>query len=190
MNTTASFKQGRFIRWYCNIWLGGMVYYLHHGDSSPRGPSYLVRPICPLSRLLSLTPPPDAVAVHTHTHTTLRTTLSNRHPHTAVTFAHAGIRPPRLSPPHPPLPHLSPPHPPVIPDTGDPSEAAGRGGDGPAAHGLWCAAGPNSPSRSLPVTAPHLSRPRRRATTSKNRGGTPLSCKSLPLLPVSCRCLR
>jgi hypothetical protein len=68
MNTTASFKQGRFIRWYCNIWLGGMVYYLHHGDSSPCGPSYLVRPICPLSRPLSLTPPPDVVAVHTHTH--------------------------------------------------------------------------------------------------------------------------
>jgi hypothetical protein len=178
MNTTVSFKQGRFIRWYCNIWLAGMVYYLHHDDSSPRGPSYLVRPICPLSRPLSLTPPPDAVAVHTHT--TLRTTLSNRHPHTAVTVAHAGIRPP----------HLSPPHPLVIPDTGDPSEAAGRGGDGPAVHGLWCAAGPNSPSRSLPVTAPRLSRPRRRATTSKNRGGTPLRCQSLPLLPVSCRCLR
>jgi hypothetical protein len=97
MNTTVSFKQGRFIRWYCNIWLAGMVYYLHHSDSSPCGPSYLVRPICPLSRPLSLTPPPDAVAVHTHT--TLRTTLSNRHPHTAVTVAHAGIRLPHLSPP-------------------------------------------------------------------------------------------
>ena len=113
MNTTVSFNQGRFIRWYCNIWLAGMVYYLHHGDSSPRGPSYLVRPICALSRPLSLTPPPDAVAVHTHT--TLRTTPSNRHPHTAVAVAHAGIRPPHLSPPHPPPPHLSPPHPPVIP---------------------------------------------------------------------------
>jgi hypothetical protein len=79
MNTTVSFKQGRFIRWYCNIWLAGMVYYLHHGDSSPRGPSYLVRPICPLSRPLSLTPPPDAVAVHTHTPPSARLSATDTH---------------------------------------------------------------------------------------------------------------
>jgi hypothetical protein len=104
MNTTVSFKQGRFIRWYCNIWLAGMVYYLHHGDSSPRGPSYLVRPICPLSRPLSLTPPPDAVAVHTHTPPSARLSATDTHtpPSQSLTRGSArrtSLHPTRLSSP-------------------------------------------------------------------------------------------
>jgi hypothetical protein len=44
MNTTASSELGRFITWYYNVWLAGMVYYLHRSDndSSLCGLSYLV----------------------------------------------------------------------------------------------------------------------------------------------------
>jgi hypothetical protein len=149
MNTTVSSKLGRFIRWYCNVWLAGMVHYLHRGDSSPRGLSYLAAE-AHLSPLASGSAAPDPTSRRRrhspqfHTHTTLRTTLSNRHPRTAVTVVHAGIRPP----------HLSPPHPPVIPDTGDPSEAVGRGGDGPTVHGFVVCGGSKLPLALPPGDGP------------------------------------
>jgi hypothetical protein len=46
MNTIASSEVGRLISWYRNVWLAGMVQYLHsgHNDGSPCGLCYLVRP--------------------------------------------------------------------------------------------------------------------------------------------------
>jgi hypothetical protein len=180
MNITVSSKLGRFIRWYCNVWLASMVHYLHHGNSSPRGLSYLAAE-AHLSPLASAAPDPTSRRRRRSPHT-------HHPPHDSQqpTPTHRRHSRSRGDPPAAPL--STPPA--CHPRHGRSVRGGRRGGDGPTAHGLWCAAGPNSPLRSLPVTTPRLSRPRRRATTSKNRGGTPLRCKSLSLLPVSCRCLR